>query len=84
MVPWALDPHLKTSLYCIQDILCDVPGPLEYATNLQNTDRDPNELMSTHQSLSQDILKHLCGLYDWRADAKPPTRFLLRNFRNVE
>jgi hypothetical protein len=65
-IPWALDPESKTSTHHIQDILCDIPGLMEDATNVQGSSQEPSEIASRHQRLSENILIHLNALYEWR------------------
>jgi hypothetical protein len=65
-IPWVLDPESKTSTDHLQDILSDVPGLMEDATNVQDTLQKLGEIESQHQRLSESILIHLAELYQWR------------------
>jgi hypothetical protein len=66
-VPWALEPESKDSMSYLQDILCDVPGLMEDAMNLQNSELEALEMAAHYQALSKNVLNHCHQLYVWRA-----------------
>jgi hypothetical protein len=65
-IPWAADPESKTLVFYLHDMLCDVPGLLEDATNLQHSNLEMDQRMSLHRDLSSKILVQLQTLYEWR------------------
>ncbi|KAE9373024.1 hypothetical protein N431DRAFT_503803 [Stipitochalara longipes BDJ] len=66
-IPWATDPESKTLELCLHDLLCDVPGLLVDATNLQFSILEMDQKHSLYRDLSSKILVHLQSLYEWRA-----------------
>ena len=65
-IPWAADPESKTLDLYLHDILCDVPGLLEDATNLELSSLEMAQNLSLHRDLSSKILVLLQTLYEWR------------------
>lgn len=67
IIPWALDPKSKISVFYLHDILVDIPGLMEDVDILQHM----NDEMPQHQihfaSLSRKIIDHIRALYEWRA-----------------
>jgi len=66
-IPWALEPESKTLDFYLHDMLCDIPGLLEDATNIELSILEIAQNRSLHRHLSRKILLLLQTLYEWRA-----------------
>ena len=73
-MPWALEPALKTPLAYLYDIICDIPGLMEDARDLQKPELDTTQRTLSHQTLSRNIFDHLNQLHVWRSRWKDENR----------
>lgn len=63
-VPWVLKKGSKKPISYLQDIICNIPGLIEDATNLTNSKAENTQV--TNQAVLRDIRLHIDELHIWR------------------
>ena len=65
-VSWALEPASKDTMSYLQDIMCDLPGLMDEAVNIQSPSLGVVQKAISYEALSRNILDHIDQLYQWR------------------